>query len=435
MKNEKQADKPEGAFKMTKTSIRFAAYMLVGILILSTSVGIFADEQTTAVKAAVSGSEKSDNNGASAATEAETLSGQTIKTESIAQRYPVKNGVVQLTLRGMNNKIKTDNDEYQVLEKKVSISKRKLAVAMHDKYTADNGVAPLPIKAEQRVAWEKQKYTDWRYAEMDLAKLENDLNDKFESIKSDLKNQYTSILDLQKNLKTYEDEMLKLDTNITQLQTQINLGLAKKVDMDAYDAQKVKLEADMTALRRDIELAEFNLKIDLKIDPEQPIALSSYDVQFRRYDDKSIKQNIKKSVDNNFSVKQAEERIVLLKEERAIMMLWDREGAMMTNLQNNEVSIKEAEYSLINTRNTEEAGLWSDYYNVLNQEDRIEIENLNVKLAENNYNITVAKLAQGMVKSIDEQNARIDVEDAKTTLQKAINDYMRMVEDYGIRLR
>jgi outer membrane protein TolC len=107
---------------------------------------------------------------------------------------------------------------------------------------------------------------------------------------------------------------------------------------------------------------------------------------------------------------------------------------MLINLQNNEVSIKEIEYALINARKTEESGLWSEYYGLLNQEDQIEVEKLNVKIAENDYNIVVAKLNQGMVTPLDEQNSRIALDNAKISQQTAIYNYMRMSEDFQVRL-
>ena len=116
------------------------------------------------------------------------------------------------------------------------------------------------------------------------------------------------------------------------------------------------------------------------------------------------------------------------------MLQWDRAGAMLMNLQNNEVSVKETEYSLVNARNSEESSLWSDYYSLLNQEDQIEIERLNVQIAENDYNVTATKLELGLVKPLDELNASIALKNANNTLQTAINNYMRLNEDYQLRL-
>ncbi|MDR1062107.1 MAG: TolC family protein [Clostridiales bacterium] len=348
--------------------------------------------------------------------------------------YREKDGAVQLSLTAMYDRIKLDNEEYKVAAKKTEIYQRRLSVAMHDKFTADNGIAPLPAKAAERVAWEKQRYTDWQHSELDVESYENQMKDKFDSIKSSLKQQYTNILDIEKSIKTYRDEVTKLDSNIDLLSAQIGVGLAKASDMDAYTAQKAKLEADIAARLRDIDLAKYNLKSDLKISQEKDIELSPYDAEFARFDDKNIASDIQKSVEGSFSVYSSERKLSLLREERAIMLQWDKDGAMMTNLQNNEVSIQEAQYSLANARKTEEAGLWSDYYAILNQEDQTEIEKLNVQLAETEYSVTVARLNQGLAKQIDEQNARISLETAKQGLQSAINSYMRLVENYNTKL-
>ncbi|MDR1438586.1 MAG: TolC family protein [Clostridiales bacterium] len=348
--------------------------------------------------------------------------------------YREKDGAVQLTLPAIYSRIKLDNEEYKVSAKRTEIYQRRLSVAMHNKFTAENAIAPLPAKPAERVAWELQRYTDWQHSELDVENYENQMNEKFDSIKSSLKQQYTGILDLEKGLKTYQDEVTKLESNIELLNAQIAVGLAKASDMDAYTAQKTKLEADMAARRRDIDLAKYNLKSDLKIDQEKDIALAPFDEAFVRFADKDIGGDIKKSVEASFTVYSSERKLSLLREERAIMLQWDKDGAMMTNLQNNEVSIQEAQYSLIGARKTEEAGLWGDYYAILNQEDQTEIEKLNVKLAESEYNVTVAKLNQGMAKSIDEQNARIALETAKQNLQSAVNSYMRLVEKFQTRL-
>ena len=349
--------------------------------------------------------------------------------------YTEKGGVVQLTLTTMYNRIKADNDEYQVLAKKLDIYQRRLSVAMHDKYNADNGVAPLAAKAAERIAWEKQRYTDWQYTELEVERYKNDLEEKLDSIKSDLKRQYTNILDLEKNLQTYEDEMVRLQNNIDQLNARIKVGVAKASDMDAYTAQERKLVADVAAQKRSIELAKFNLKVDLKIDTDKDIALRAYESKFSRFPEKDLEKKIKKAIDGSFSVYQNERNLELLREERAIMLQWDKDGVMMTNLQNNEISIREAEYSLVSAKRSEEAGFWSDYYSLLNQDDQIEITKLNLQLAENNYKIVSAKLAQGMATNIEEQDSRISLEEAKTTVQSAVNDYMRMREDFELRLK
>jgi outer membrane protein TolC len=220
-----------------------------------------------------------------------------------------------------------------------------------------------------------------------------------------------------------------------QLKAQIEVGVAKASDMDAYIAQMAKLESDIAACERGIALAEYNLKADLKIDQSKNIALDEHSERFIRYDDARIRSAIAESVEGCFAVSSNTTRLEILKEERAIMLLWDREGAMINQLQDNEISIKETEYAIISARNSEEAALWADYYALLNQEDAIEVERLNVKVAENNYNAAAAKLSLGLVTPLEEQTARIDLKNAEITLQTAINDYARMAEDFEVRLR
>ncbi|MCL2057897.1 MAG: TolC family protein [Oscillospiraceae bacterium] len=349
-------------------------------------------------------------------------------------RYPEARGIVDLTLATMNARIAVDNEDYKVSQKRVDIYQRRLASAMHDKYLAENKDPPQPVFSAQRVAYEKQLYIDWRNAELEHERYLNELSDKLDRIKSSLKKQYTDILDLERALKTYDDEMEKLNANIEQLTAQINVGVAKPSDMDVYTAQKMKLEADIAARQRDIELAKYNLKADLKIDQYKEIRLGEYNEQFIRFNDVRIERLVSDAVDGSFAVNSNDKKLQILKDERAIMLQWDREGAMLYNLQNNEVSIKETEYALINARKTEESGLWSDYYSLLNQEDQIEIERMNVQIAENDYNIVVARLNQGLVTPLDEQNARLALENAKTTHQTAINNYMRMSGDFQLRL-
>ena len=348
--------------------------------------------------------------------------------------YPVVKDVVFLSLSTIAYRIKLDNEDYKVSQKRADIYQRRLSSAMHDKYLAERKDPPPSVHAAQRVAYEKQLYTDWRNAELEFERYQNDLKEKFDKIKSSLKKQYTDILDIQKSLRTYESEMLKLNANIEQLNARIGVGVAKKSDMDVYNAQKLKLEADIAAKTRDLELAKFNLKTDLKIDQSRDIELAEFEEKFIRFDDARMESKIKKAVEGCFSVNSNKKKLEILKDERAIMLQWDNNGAMMTNLQNNEVSIKETEYALINARKTQESSLWADYYSLLNQEDQIEIERMNIKIAENDYNIAVAKLNQGLVTPLDEQNARIALDNAKTALQTAIYNYMRMNEDFEVRL-
>jgi len=349
--------------------------------------------------------------------------------------YTESRGVVHLTIVNITNRIKLDNEDYQVSQKRADIYQRLLANAMHDKYLADNKDAPPAILAAQRVAHEMNRYTAWRNAELDFERYQNDLKDKYDRIKSSLKKQYTDILDLERGLKTYQDEMIKLDLNIEQLAAKISVGVAKESDMDAYRSQKLRLETDIASTLRDIDLAKFNLKTDLKIDHKKDILLADYNEKFVRFNDARVDEQIKAAVDGCFSVYSNTKKLDILREERAILVQWDKAGAMASNLYNNEISIKETEYALINARKTEESGLWSDYYGLLNQEAQIEIERLNLKIAENEYNVAVAKLAHGLATPLEEQNASIAFESAKTSVQTAINNYMRMREDFEQRLK
>jgi len=349
--------------------------------------------------------------------------------------YTETRGVVHLTLATMINRIKTDNDDYQVSQKRVDIYQRKHAAALYDKYLAENKDAPAAVHSAQRVAYEKQLHTDWRNSELELERYQNDLQDKFDRIRSSLKKQYTDILDMEKGLSTYQDEMTKLNGNIEQLSAQIRVGVAKESDMDVYKAQKLRLDADIAARLRDIELAKYNLKLDLKIDQSKEISLTYFDEKFIRFNDTRMERQIKTAVDKCFGVTSNIKKLDILKEERIIMLQFDYQGAMITGLQNNEIAIKEAEYAIISARKTEESGLWSDYYSLLNQEDQIEVERANVKIAENDYNVVAAKLNQGLVTPLDEQNSRIALENAKSTLQTAINNYVRMYEDLELRLK
>jgi hypothetical protein len=349
-------------------------------------------------------------------------------------KYPETDGVVSLTLMVMNSRIPADNEDYKVSQKRVDIYQRRLSDALHDKYLAENKDAPQPVFSAQRVAHEKQLYTDWRNTELELERYQNDLKVKLDKIKSGYKKQYTDILDLGRGLSAYQDDLVKLDKNIGQLNAQIKVGVAKASDLDVYNVQKVKLEADIAAKQRDIDLAKYNLKLDLKIDQGKDLFLADFNEKFVRFDDSGLEKLIRNSVDKCFSVNSNVKKLEILKDERAIMLQWDREGAMLTNLQNNEISIKEAEYAVINAKNTEESSLWADYYSLLNQEDQIEIERLSLKVAENDYAVVTVKLNQGLVKPLDELISHMVLENAEKALQTAINNYVRMSEDYQVRL-
>ena len=363
-----------------------------------------------------------------------TGSDSSTATDTSRIKYPETRGTVHLTLATMNARIKLDNDDYKVTQKKVDIYQRRLGNAMHDKYLAENKDPPALVHSAQRVAYEKQRYTDWRTAELEYERNLNDLSEKYDKIKSSLKKQYTDILDLEQSLATYENEMAKLNANIDQLTAQISVGVAKESDMDVYRAQKMKLEADIAARLRDIELAKYNLKADLNIDQDKEISMADFREQLIRFDDSRIERQISNAVNGCFDVYSNEKKLEILKDERAIMLQYDYQGAQLMNLQNSEISIKETEYAIINARKSEESSLWSDYYSLLNQEDMIDIESMNVKIAENDYNIVLAKLNQGMLTPLDEQNSMIALEDAKTAHQTAINDYMRMSGDFQLRL-
>ena len=397
-----------------------------------------ASSPTTEGGAAEENSAKGEAEGGGAAdsdaADGELADGETADSEE-EQRYNETDGVINLTLNAMFNRIRLDNEEYKVLAKRAEIYKRRLAFAMSDKHVAENLPPPNVGNPTSRLNWEKQRHTAWRTAELELQKHENDLENKYNSIKSSLKSQYISILDMQRSIKTYSDEMTKLESNILQTETRINVGQAKQSDIDSLLAQKQKIEADMAARERDIDLAKLNLKSDLGIDFMKDIELADYMAVYRRFNDRNIEEKIAEAVENSFSLYYSKQRLEIQREERAMMILFDRDGVFMISLQDNEVSIKQTEYEIISTRYATESGFWSSYYSILNQEDKIEIERVNVKLAEESLRVTSALLAQGMARQIDEQDDRINLENAKITLETAINDYMRMAEDFESSLK
>ena len=404
----------------------------------SAAASAAASTATSTARSTAASTAASNATSATASTTASAATATPSAPETAARQpaaYAERAGTVSLTLSAIFARIPQDSDEYKVSAKRVEIAKRRLSVAMHDKFTADNSPAPIESASAKRVAYEKQRHIDWKNAEMEVEGRENDLKSKLDSIKSALQKQYTDLLNLKRGLATYEDEITKLDTDISQLEAQIKVGVAKASDMDTYSAQKTKLLADVAAKKRDIALAERNLKTDLKIDQSKAIELAPFGREFARYDDKRINQDIASAVASCYAVASGQKKLDLLKEERAIMVQWDREGAMTTDLQNNEISVREAEYSLFDARKKQETSLWSSYYSLLNQEAQVEIDRLSVQLAESEHRLEETRLGLGLAKGIDEQNARIALEDAKATLQTTIDDYMRMADDFRDSLK
>ena len=203
-----------------------------------------ATQATTAKAATTATTATTTSTSATTAASGENSGAETVQT------YPEKDGVVTLTLDAMYSRIKVDNEEYKVQQKRAEIYKRRLTNAMNDKREAEMQPPPLLSKPVARSNWEKQKYTTWKTAELECEKYENDLINKYNSIKSSLKSQYISILDMQQSLKTYGDEMAKLEANILQTETRMSVGQAKQSDIDALMVQKEKLEADIVARQR-----------------------------------------------------------------------------------------------------------------------------------------------------------------------------------------
>jgi len=363
---------------------------------------------------------------------AQTSSAQAAATTSGS--YREHDGVVQLSLTDVVSRIRSENEEYAVYARKVDIYKRKLANSEHDKFLAENENEPLAQFPRERLNYERRLAIDWQYATLDLETQNNALQEKYDSIKSNLKNQYTTLQNLHKSVETYTDELAKLENDISKLQAQINVGLAKESDMISYDNQKIKLQAEMEAQNRQIALAERNLKNDLKIDQAKGIALSPYEETYARFNDLNVAAEIAASAKSCFAVTNGVKKLRLLQADRALMIKYDLNGEFLKDLQENEIAIQEQEYANYAAQKQEESGLWSDYYALLNQEDQITVENLNVKLAQNDYDLAAAKLAQGMASSIEAQNALLTLENAKIAQQTAINKYMRLAEDFAARL-
>ncbi|MDF2521902.1 MAG: hypothetical protein K0R84_2530 [Clostridia bacterium] len=340
------------------------------------------------------------------------------------------NNTRYLSLEEAVKSIESNNPDIKLIDRKIIIVERQYRDALA---RADYATGKTSTVQSINTSYRKDELLNWKKSLYTLNNLKHDRQDNLRSLASSVTKQYLDALLTQEDIKNIQYEIDNLDKSIKQLEARVSLGTAKESDVKSLEAQKIQLVSQLNSTRRQLNLDLLQLKRDLGILATTNIYLMPVERELKLFNDKDIDIRIAKALENNYEIEKKRQELELTKLEYNIIM-----NNAIVNLppeaNSLETSIKDKEAALGEELLSQEASLWSTYYNLKNLEDNIEIEKLNVETSQINFDMVSAKVEIGMLTELDLAKARLDLSKQKINLERAINEYMLAADNFTIQL-
>lgn len=365
--------------------------LVTGIaIILGTSTVCFADAQTTTNQ----DSQKS--------------------TQNIIPQVGIQIGnTVNLTLDDAINNIEKVNPDIKIRDAKLKL--------LEVQYNHDKSVSIVPDADPGTLSYDMQSIYTWNESLNTLNNEKRDRDDKVKSLKIDLQKQYLNAVSDRQDLESIGAEMANLDKNIEKVTLKVNLGQANKTELDSLNAEKSNLQAKLNTVEAQLETELLTLRQYLNISLNKEIRLVPIKKEFVKFDETAIETRLENALKKNYALKKIENSIGLSKSKRSLYMSYANNE---TSVRNMNISISQTQETYEETKLATQISLMKSYYDLKNKEDAVEAEKLNLEIAQDSFNTAETKFNSGTIGKIDLETARISLEEQKTKLERAINDYM-----------
>lgn len=337
--------------------------------------------------------------------------------------YVEKEGILTILLPTALKNIEYTNPKILLNDRKIKLYKKQYFGALDDamEATAYDSATDTNLK--------KRELLDWRVKLNNFQNAQYDRNEFVNNIKSELEKNYINALQLQKDKETADKDIQKLEQTIKQAEIKLKLELIKDSEMQNLNSTKSQLEMQFKSTERQLEETLLKIKQSLGLDINKKIELVPVNKEFVRYNDSKIKEKIKTAAQASHDIELIKKDMDLKRLEYDIVTRF-YEDDIPAEADSLEISIEELEDSINTTALDAEAALWSSYFSLKNLEDNIEIEKVNVQLAQKDLDNIKMKVEMDKATAVDALTADIALSKAKNKLQSAINEYMLAQESF-----
>ncbi|MDD4679847.1 MAG: TolC family protein [Clostridia bacterium] len=328
---------------------------------------------------------------------------------------PADNAVLNLSLEDALKLMETGNKELELADSKLLIYEKQNEQAL-----ARRTDVTVVDEESRKTRDLNHKRTQWT---LDNAK--HDRETQIKELKAQITNEYQNILALQQQADNLKTQLGNLETIIDQVNLQIELGLKVPTDIYTYNAQKSKLEAAQNAIMNSIKSSMITLKQDLGIDINRNVVLTATPIQYTKFDDSDIDNQIAKAIQNHYDIQKYEQDIEITQIQYDIEFFYDNILADQVQL-----SIEDKKATLAMLPVQMEVDLRTAYNTIKTLENTIEADKLTVEADQININIMQKNIEAGKSSGLEMIPLQNTLLNDQYTLQQDINAYMMAVTNF-----
>lgn len=330
---------------------------------------------------------------------------------SVTPKPPADNSTLNLSLEEALKSMETGNSALKLVDSKLLIldKQNQQALARHD---ANIAVVDEDSKKERDLNYKRSQWT------LDNAK--HDRETQLKALKVQITNEYERILTLQQQADNFKTQLANLDTVISQVNLQIELGLKVPSELYSYTAQRNRLEAAQKAVINSINSSMITLKQDLGVDINRDVVLTSKLIQYTKFDDSDLDNKIKKAIENNFEIPKIKQDIDISKIEYDIDFYYS--DLMVAD--QIQIGIEDKKATLANLPVKLEVDFRTAYNTLKTLENTVEADKLTVEADQINIDVMQKNIEVGKSSSLEMIALQNTLLNDQYTLQQDINAYM-----------
>jgi hypothetical protein len=268
----------------------------------------------------------------------------------------------------------------------------------------------------------KEERLDWKTKLLELNNMKHDRAERLKQLKFNVEKMLADITIMQLQEKSLNEDFSAITKRMEQTSLKIKLGLLKNTDIKKIEAQKIKLDSELKNLQRQIKVSSMELRKTIAIDINAATSINEYSYEYKAFDYKELDEKIEKAVASSYEIAKAKEEFELLKLERDIAYHFAENPQPEVDRLDMDISNKES--ALADLYISEEASLRTEYLNLLNLNDSVEIAKIEKEIAEMELKTAEAQLSVGKLTDMDVLDCRIALVKKEATIKQAINSYM-----------
>ena len=376
---------------LLSVSLGFAAHLAFAL-----DEAVLANPETTSVNTEGSGAGTDAN--ANTNTDAETAD----------------NSVLSFTLEEAIKYAETGNPSLRLADSRLAILDRQNEQAW----------AVQRVVIVQDIDSRKAKELNHKRAHWTLDNAKHDREVQLKDLRVQITNSYQNILALQQQVDNYTAQLANLDTVISQINLQIELGLRIPTEVLAYTAQKSALEAAQKAVLSSADSAMIVLKQDLGIDVNREIVLTSELMPYTKFDDSDLEEMIAEAIRNHYDYQRYERDIEITDIEYRINFQFSDPATDQV-----ELSIEDKKGTLANLPVNLEVGFRTAYNNIKSLENTIAANELTLEADQINIGVMQKNIDVGRAGDLEMISLQNTLLSNRLTLQQNVIAHTTAVEN------